>query len=133
MDRAFDGVGRRCWLEERWVGDEADDEEPLVLRLALGRPGRPVILGGPGSPRDVFRVWHLLLPCDDGNLESELMGWCQVELVLVKWKWSVVSQDGPWAFLQFPRTTAMDGFIESWLRPLASIPKHHNFSNINTR
>lgn len=44
MDRAFEGVGRRCWLEERLVGDEADDEEPLALRLALGRPGRPLIL-----------------------------------------------------------------------------------------
>lgn len=44
LDRAFDGVGRRCWLEERLVGDEANDEEPLALRLALGRPGRPLIL-----------------------------------------------------------------------------------------
>lgn len=26
------------------VGDEANDEEPLALRLALGRPGRPLIL-----------------------------------------------------------------------------------------
>lgn len=42
------------------------------------------------------------------------MGWVDVEVVLVKLKWSVVSQDRPWSFSNFPARTR-DDFIGSWL------------------